>query len=89
MSTSNPIDALRTDTTTDAVSLLLSGVELLAAGAAESTRVFAFWLATFLPLTYLPLVAMDLVGDYVVAFVSLLVLHAVAILVGHGYGSAD
>ncbi|QLG63992.1 hypothetical protein HUG12_05450 [Halorarum salinum] len=61
----------------------------LAGGVAKSVRLLAFWLATFLPVTYLPLVATDAVGDHAAAFVGLLALHAVTILVGHGYGSEN
>ena len=90
MSTSERTDALRTvatTATTAPTAALRHGVETVAAGAAESVRLVAFWLAAVLPLAYLPLVAVDLVGQYAVAFAGLLALHAVTLLVGHGYGS--
>lgn len=89
MSTSEPTDALRTVAANAPAASLRHGVETLLAGAAESVQVVAFWLAAFLPLTYLPLFAVDLVGEYAVAFVALLALHAVTILVGHDYGSGS
>ena len=87
MSTSERTDALRTAATTDPTTALRYGIESLAAGAAESVRLVAFLLAAALPLTYLPLVAAGLVGDHFLTFAGLLALHAVTILVGHGYGS--
>lgn len=89
MSTSQPTDSLRTVATNAPAASLRHGVETLLAGATESVRIVAFWLAAFLPLTYLPLFAVDLVGEYAVAFAALLALHAVTILVGHGYGSGN
>ncbi|WP_313693710.1 hypothetical protein [Halorarum halobium] len=89
MSTSEPTDALRTVATTTPALALRDGVETLTAGAAELVRVVAFWFAALLPLTYLPMVATNLVGEYAVTFTGLLALHAVTLLVGHGYGSAD
>ena len=87
MSTSERTDALRTAATTDPTTALRYGMEALTAGATESVRVVAFWLAASLPLTYLPLVVAGLVGEYFLTFTGLLALHAVTILVGHGHGS--
>jgi hypothetical protein len=87
MSTSERTDALRTLATTTPTAALRHGLGTVAAGATESVRTVAFWLAAVLPLAYLPLVLGDLVGQYAGAFAGLLALHVVTLLVGHGYGS--
>jgi hypothetical protein len=48
-------------------------------------RALAFWVATLLPLTYLPLLATGLPSADPSSFGGLLALNAVAFLVGHSY----
>ncbi|GAB3311164.1 hypothetical protein EI982_04910 [Haloplanus rallus] len=57
--------------------------------AALPIRFVAFWLATLLPLTYLPLLATGTVTGHRLAFAGLLTLNAVAFVVGHSYNPPE
>ena len=48
-------------------------------------RFVAFWAAVALPFLYLPLLAGGLEGGQLAAFASLLGLHLLTLVVGHGY----
>ena len=56
-----------------------------AASLLVPVRTAAFWSAVALPLAYLPLVATGAMWDLPLVFCALLVLNAVAFLVGHGH----
>ncbi|MFB6255620.1 MAG: hypothetical protein ABEH58_02655 [Haloplanus sp.] len=56
---------------------------------ARPVRFLAFWAATLLPFTYLPMLAMGLVTTHALAFAALLCSNAVAFVVGHGYGRPE
>lgn len=48
-------------------------------------RFLSFWAAVLLPLTYLPLVHGGLTGNESTVLAALVVINAVALVVGHGY----
>lgn len=48
-------------------------------------RLAAFWLATFLPFSYLPLLATGVAGEHPFGFVGLLAANALAFVLGHSY----
>lgn len=78
MSTSEPSTSLGADT-------LPGPAASIASTMLAPVRATAFWSAVMLPLIYLPLVATGLVWNRPMAFGALLVLNAVAFLVGHGH----
>jgi hypothetical protein len=55
----------------------------LAGFLARPTRVVAFWVATLLPLSYLPLLAAGVAADHPLGFAALLCANAVAFVLGH------
>jgi len=63
----------------------LPALRTLAELAVRPVRFVAFWVATLLPFTYLPLLAMGAVTAHRVAFAGVIGLNAVAFVVGHGY----
>ena len=52
-------------------------------------RVVSFWVAAFLPLTYLPLLATGVVAEHPTAFLALLCANAAALVLGHGHRRPD
>jgi hypothetical protein len=58
-----------------------SGVELVT----TPLRFVAFWAAVALPFLYLPLLVGGLEGGQLTAFASLLGVHLLTLVVGHGY----
>ncbi|AXG06735.1 hypothetical protein DU500_10020 [Haloplanus rubicundus] len=68
-------------TATESLPALQRAVEL----AFRPVRFLAFWVATLLPFTYLPLLATGVVTTHRVAFAALVCLNAVAFVAGHGY----
>ncbi|MFB6095904.1 MAG: hypothetical protein ABEJ74_00760 [Haloferacaceae archaeon] len=65
----------------DPIDSLRGGLDrLFAAG-----RFVGFWLAVFLPVVYLPLLAGGLTTTEAVTFVALIAVNAVSLFVGHGY----
>jgi len=64
---------------------LPSSVASVAASLLGPVRTAAFWSAVGLPLVYLPLVATGAVWNRPFVFCALLLLNAVAFLVGHGH----
>lgn len=52
---------------------------------AGPVRAAAFWTAVLLPLSYFPLLWGGVAADAPLAFLALLVVNAVAAVVGHGY----
>jgi hypothetical protein len=67
----------------------LPALRTLAALAARPVRCVAFWLATLLPFTYLPLMAMGVVTTHGTAFAGVVCLNAVAFVVGHGHNRPE
>jgi hypothetical protein len=63
----------------------LPALQRVAELLALPVRFLAFWVATLLPFTYLPMLATGVVATHHVAFASLVGLNAVAFVVGHGY----
>jgi hypothetical protein len=57
----------------------------------DGVRTVAFWLATLLPLSYLPLLATGVTAEHPLGFVALLCSNALAFVLGHGHdpGRAD
>jgi hypothetical protein len=53
--------------------------------AVRPVRFLAFWTATLLPFTYLPLLATGLAASNRLGFVVLICLNALAFVLGHGY----
>jgi hypothetical protein len=51
----------------------------------QSVQAVAFWAATLLPLSYLPLLTTDVAAKRPIGFAALLCLNAVAFVVGHAY----
>lgn len=52
-------------------------------------RFLAFWVATLLPFTYLPLLAAGVATTHRVTFAGLICLNTVAFVVGHGYNRPE
>jgi len=67
----------------------LPALRTLAELAARPVRFVAFWVATLLPLTYVPLLATGAVTTHRVAFAGAICLNAVAFVVGHGYNRPE
>lgn len=63
----------------------LPALQTAAELAARPVRFLAFWVATLLPFTYLPMLATGIVTTHALAFAAVLCLNAVAFVVGHGY----
>ena len=63
----------------------LPALQRVAELIALPVRFLAFWVATLLPFTYLPMLAIGVVTTHRVAFAALVCLNAVAFVVGHGY----
>lgn len=61
-------------------------VRLSLAVVVAPLRFLAFWTAVALPFLYLPLLAGGLDGQQATVFVGLLLMNAVALLVGHEHG---
>jgi hypothetical protein len=55
----------------------------LAGSLARPIRAVAFWVATLLPLSYLPLLSAGVAADHPLGFVALLCANAVAFVLGH------
>ena len=64
---------------------------LATAGAllSRSVRALAFWVATLLPLTYLPLLATGVTTEQPLGFAALLCVNATAFVVGHAHNHRD
>lgn len=62
---------------------------VLAALLAGSVRAVAFWVATLLPLSYLPLLAAGVVADHPLGFAGLLAVNGVAFVLGHSHGRSE
>jgi hypothetical protein len=73
------------DVETEPLPALQTATEL----AVRPVRFVAFWVATLLPFTYIPLLATGLVTTHALAFAAVLCLNAVAFVVGHGYGRPE
>lgn len=54
-----------------------------------SVRAAAFWVATLLPLSYLPLLATGVTAEHPFGFVALLCGNGVAFVVGHGHKRSE
>jgi len=67
----------------------LPALRTVAELAARPVRFVAFWVATLLPFTYLPMLATGVVTTHRVAFAGLVCLNAVAFVAGHGYNSPE
>jgi hypothetical protein len=63
----------------------LPALQQVAELIALPVRFLAFWVATLLPFTYLPMLATGMVATHPVAFAALVCLNAAAFVVGHGY----
>ncbi|WP_435066517.1 hypothetical protein [Haloplanus sp. C73] len=57
--------------------------------AARPVRFVAFWIATLLPLTYVPMLAMGVPATHGTTFAGLICLNAVAFVAGHGHNRPD
>lgn len=67
----------------------LPALRTLAELAARPVRFVAFWVATLLPFTYFPLLAMGTATAHRAAFAGVVCLNAVAFVVGHGYNRPE
>ena len=67
----------------------LPALRTLAELAARPVRFVAFWVATLLPFTYFPLLAMGTATAHRAAFAGVVCLNAVAFVAGHGYNSPE
>ncbi|AZH25161.1 hypothetical protein [Haloplanus aerogenes] len=81
--------SVRSTSLTHAATESLPALQTLAELAARPVRFVAFWVATLLPFTYLPLLAAGAVTTHRVAFAGLIGLNAVAFVVGHGYNRPE
>jgi len=67
----------------------LPALQALAELAARPVRFVAFWVATLLPLTYLPMLATGMVMSHSTTFAGLVCLNAVAFVAGHGHNRPE
>lgn len=67
----------------------LPALQTAAELAARPVRFVAFWVATLLPFTYLPLLATGMVTTHRAGFVALVCLNAVAFVVGHSHNRPE
>ncbi|WP_435126930.1 hypothetical protein [Halobaculum sp. D14] len=83
MSTSNqsPADRLARHAT-DAPAVVRDAAQT---GLLQPARAAAFWTASLLPLTYLPLLAAGVAGSHTTAFAALVAVNVVAAVAGHDY----
>jgi len=63
----------------------LPALQRVAELVALPVRFLAFWVATLLPFTYLPMLATGVITTHRVGFAGVICLNAVAFVVGHGY----
>jgi hypothetical protein len=84
-------DHALTDHAARTVDRLQLPTALSTAGAllSQSVRALAFWVATLLPLTYLPLLATGVAAERPLGFAALLCVNATAFVVGHAYKRRD
>ncbi|MFB6107746.1 MAG: hypothetical protein ABEJ82_02750 [Haloplanus sp.] len=66
-----------------------ASIQTLAALAALPVRFVAFWVATLLPFTYLPLLMTGAVTDHPTGFAGMVAVNAVAFVVGHSYNRPE
>ncbi len=85
LSERTPLDA----TGTEPLPTLGNALRTAVAYAALPVQFVAFWLATLLPLTYLPLLATGMVAGNRLSFAGLLGLNAVAFVVGHSHNRPE
>jgi hypothetical protein len=80
-----------TRTATDGVEGLARLGSALVGPVVDATRAVAFWLATLLPLTYLPLLATGVAAEHPFGFFALLCSNALAFVLGHTHdpGASD
>jgi hypothetical protein len=71
--------------TADALAPAVSRLRTLRGAVSGSVRPTAFWVATLLPFTYVPLLASGFATDHVAAFLALLAANAVAFVLGHAH----
>jgi len=76
------------DRAVDALSPTLSRLRTLSGAVTGSLRPTAFWIAIFLPFTYVPLLASGFATDHVAAFLVLLASNVVAFVFGHSHNQA-
>lgn len=74
---STPLDGIDTEP--------LPALQTFVTLAVRPVRFVAFWVATLLPFTYLPILATGLFTANRLAFAGLVCLNAVAFVVGHSY----
>lgn len=86
---STPESTLLDDTATEPFPALQETLRAALAYAALPVRFAAFWVATLLPLTYVPLLATGMVTGNHFDFAGLLALNAVAFVVGHSYNRPE
>lgn len=55
----------------------------------RSVRAVAFWVATLLPLSYIPLLATGVIAERPLGFAALLCVNATAFVVGHAHKRHD
>lgn len=82
-------DSVRTAHALDARPALQTLAETVTVLAVVPVQFVSFWVATLLPLTYLPLLAAGVPESHPVGFVGVLVANAVAFVLGHGYDRPD
>ncbi len=84
-----PSDPALTNQVVRATSEALPGAVDAAAGVAQllcgPVRVVSFWIATLLPLVYLPLLVLGVPGQRPLTFAGLLALNGLTFLAGHEY----
>ncbi|WP_248897231.1 hypothetical protein [Haloplanus halobius] len=75
--------------TTASLPALPDTLRTAASIAALPIQFVAFWVATLLPFTYLPLLATGMVTTHRVGFAALVGVNAVAFVVGHSHNSPE
>jgi hypothetical protein len=68
---------------------LREACSVLVALLTGSVRIVAFWVATLLPLSYLPLLAVGVAADHPLGFAGILAVNGVAFVLGHTHKRDD
>jgi hypothetical protein len=84
MSVADPTTELAR-TATETLPAVRTPIAVLIACLVPVVRGLAFWVATLLPLAYLPLLAVGVVAEHPVGFLGVAGANAVAFVVGHAY----
>lgn len=78
-----------TGTAADGVGTVQQFVSTLTTALEETIRAVAFWFATLLPLSYLPLLATGVTAEHPLGFAALLASNVAAFVLGHAHEPSE